>query len=294
MIANTEYLFHVELFGFTERERMVFSSMFKLSEMRSRTYREWDGTTPPHPDCVMLDMDAQNARTRTDQEIALHAPYPIILIGGNCPKEMTPAAHLQRPVRWAELLLTLDNTFRSRLRVQPGDSVPAQGEALPAETSGLQNEMELHQVEQWYDRKQPMNFKTDPAVLVVDPDERMENYIKAKLGNQHYQVDYTNNGEQALDLIELNRYNVVIVEAELSDMEGYEICKHLKKRQDRRRTASIVLTTRTSPLERMRARMAGCDAFLSKPIDPEKLLYALEKFLPDWRKEEVPAKAGAV
>ncbi|GEM_PF-944332 len=293
MIVNTEYLFHVELFGFTERERMVFSSMFKLSEMRSRTYREWDGQSPPHPDCLMIDLEADHARMRTDQEIALPSGYPIILIGGKCPREMTPAAHLQRPVRWAELLLTLDNTFRSRLRVQPGDSIPAHGEALPAETSGLQNEMELHQVDQWYDRSQAMTFTTDPAVLVVDPDNRMENYIKAKLGNQKYQIDYASSGDRALDLIELNRYNVVIVEAELPDMEGYEICKALKKRDDRRKIAAIVLTTRTSPLERMRARMAGCDAFLSKPIDPEKLLRALEKFLPDWHREEAPLKMGA-
>lgn len=287
MIVNTEYLFHVELFGFTERERMVFSSMFKLSEMRSRTYQEWTTSKAGTPDCLLLDMTAADIRTRTDRETALPAGYPIILVGGETiPNGLNVEAHLQRPVRWAELLVTLDNIFRSRLKVSPEDIVAADALPLPPEASEIENELELQQVEPWYDRSSPLLFKTDPAVLVVDPDSRMGPYITAKLAGMRYRIDYAPSGDKAFDLLEMNRYNAVIVEAALPDMEGYEICKFLKKRQERRRTAAIVLTARTSPLERVRARMAGCDAFLSKPIDPAKLVKALEKFLPDWRSEK--------
>lgn len=287
MIVNTEYLFYVELFGFTERERMVFSSMFKLSEMRSRSYQEWTGSERPTPDCLLLDMTSSDARARTDRETALAGGYPIILVDGeNLPKGLRVDAHLQRPVRWAELLVTLDNIFRSHLRVAPEDMVAADALPLPPEASEIENELELQQVEPWYDRSNPLVFKTDPAVLVVDPDSRMGPYITAKLSGMRYRIDYAPSGDKAFDLLEMNRYNAAIIEASLPDMEGYEVCKFIKKREERRRTAAIVLTARTSPLERVKANLAGCDAFLSKPIDPSKLVKALEKFLPDWRTEK--------
>lgn len=285
MIANTEYLFRVELYGFTERERMVFSSMFKLSEMRSRTYQEWDGSTSNQPDCLLIDGNAENVRMRIDREIALATPYPIIQIGGEIPKELNAAAHLPRPVRWAELLVTLDNVFRSRLRIE-SDHIAADNTPLPPEASEIQNELELQQVEQWFDRSNTLVFKTDPAVLVVDPDEKMGPYISAKLSGMRYRVDYVSSGDKAFDLLEMNRYNAVFVEINLPDINGYEICKYLKKREDRRRTASIILASKTTPIERVRANLAGCDAFLAKPIDPDKLIKILEKFLPDWQINE--------
>jgi CheY-like chemotaxis protein len=45
------------------------------------------------------------------------------------------------------------------------------------------------------------------------------------------------------------------------------------------------------PLDRIRGALAGCNAFISKPIDPEKLTTIVRKFLPDCRPQEVPVTA---
>jgi two-component system cell cycle response regulator len=128
-------------------------------------------------------------------------------------------------------------------------------------------------------------FKTQPAVLVVDPDPTGGQYVSGKLAGSGYRVDYAATAAEAIKLLATHRYNCAILETRLPDSDGFDICKMLKESDNRRRTASIILTTSRNPIDRLRGTMAGCDAYLSKPVRPEKLLQTLEKFLPDWRME---------
>jgi CheY-like chemotaxis protein len=268
----------IELAGFPQREKTLFSSVFKVSEYRSFIYREWKTEETEPPICVLLDVDNDEHRLRLDLEAVRPDRYPIITIGKYAPNSLKIAAHIKRPIRGAEILHTIDTALGI-----PGAAKAPADAAQAEKLGGAENELELGQIDQWHDRSTPKTFKSDPAVLVVDPDPSGGNYISGKLAGTGYRVDHVPSVAEALTLLAQYRYNCVIHEVELPDKSGFELCALLKQRQDRRRTASIILTGSRNPLDRVRAASAGCDAFLNKPIEPQLLLRTLEKFLPDWR-----------
>lgn len=266
----------VELVGFPQRERTLISSLFKVSQYRPFIYREWKKDESDAAACLLLDVDDAEGRIRCELEALRTQACPIIGIGAELPKHLAFAAHVKRPVRWAEILHTIDTAL--------GIPVTNVADAQKAEQmSEAANELELNQIDQWYDRSAPKTFQSDPAVLVVDPDPAGGNYISSKLAGTGYRVDHVPSAAEAMTLLAQHRYNCVIHEMNLPDKPGFELCALLKQRQDRRRTASIILTASQNPLDRVRAVSAGCDAFLNKPIQPQLLLRTLEKFLPDWR-----------
>lgn len=278
MANETRVELKIEIAGFSQRDRTLLMSVLKVSELRHFTYREWITGDNKTPDCLLIDIDEPEQRMRCELEALRPGRYPIVAVGAEPPEKIKFAAHIKRPVRWAGILHTIDLA----LDIPSGAHAPAdkqQAEQLSTAT----NELEVGEIEHWYDRSEPVEFENDPAVLVVDPDPAGGNYISSKLAGTGYRVDHVSSVAEATDLLAKHRYNCVIHELELPDKSGIELCTLLKQRQDRRRTASIILTSSNDPLDRVRATSAGCDAFLSKPIQPILLLRTLEKFLPDWR-----------
>lgn len=301
-------IFTVQLLGFTPRERTLFGSVFNLSRGRPVRYVEFDPVLHPHADFYIVDTDASDAFAvfrRADPQT-----YGGALFVGEAQGEAN-APVVKRPVRWAEVLMRLDELPRPVHSAQVAaliaaglvelEQIPGEVLATPDETteSGstpaatvptptivrvqAENELEISSLPNWYDRDEVITFHTDPAVLVIDPDIAARRYMAAKFIDLKYRVDYAENGEQALEMINSRRYNAVFLETALPGVDGYEICKAIKGRPDRRRIAVIFVSSRTSTLDRVKGAMAGCDAFLAKPIDQDKLVAALDKFLPNWR-----------
>jgi two-component system, cell cycle response regulator len=275
---KSEVPVEVELVGFTQRDRMLFASLFKVSEMRLFNYLEWKPTDDKNPVCLLLDVDHDDHLMRADKEHVNPSGIPIIAIGEKVPSTIQVAAHIKRPIRWAEILHTLDSTLWKAAK--PDVPMPTEKSEGLAEA---ENDLEVQQIDPWYDKADgKKEFKSDPAVLVIDPDPSGGQYIRTKLAGSGYRVDHVASGTDGFAMLAKNRYNCVILETQLPDKDGFEICNMLKQRQDRRRTASIILTASQNPLDRMRGALAGCDAFLNKPVKPDQLLKTLEKFLPDW------------
>jgi twitching motility two-component system response regulator PilG len=63
--------------------------------------------------------------------------------------------------------------------------------------------------------------------------------------------------------------------------DGYQVCKLIKgNKQAVKRTAVVMLTSRSSPFDKLRGSLAGCDEYLTKPVDENHLLEVIAKFLP--------------
>ncbi len=278
---NNSELMDVEILGFKPNERVLLASMFKVSEMRTRAYREWQPSEKSRPDCVLIDIDDKEAKLRLDLASVRKKNSPIVTIGTITNQNANVDAHIQRPIRWAGILHTLDTVL--------GEIVETHSLTEPQaeEFSNRVNDLEIKQLDPWYDRNQPpKEFLTDAAVLVVDPDPVVSKFISTRLASSGYRVDHATTVTQATELIQVSRYNCIVLEMDLPDQDGIKFCKLIKQSPDkRRRTAIIILTANRNIVDRMRGSLAGCDAFLSKPVDPNNLLVTLEKFLPNWKKK---------
>jgi two-component system cell cycle response regulator len=292
-MAANQHKLDIALVGFNDRERLLMNSIFKVSG----NYREWQQGSKAQPDYVLMDAGTDNGRAAAGRELEHPSGSPIVAVGAQVAGKSI-AAYIPRPFRWGDVLNTLANLTKSmhpstdrEAGVKPAEAQrPAElssgnpvadAPAAPIDDlSGDSFGISISDVPGADD--QARVYKTVGAVLVVNPNPKGWRHVSAEVANLGYRVDHVSTGEAAALLLANFRYNCVIVETQLPDQEGIELCKFLKEKQGRRRIATIILTTSRNPIHRIKSKYAGCDAFISKPVDREELARTLKKFLPEY------------
>jgi signal transduction histidine kinase/DNA-binding response OmpR family regulator len=93
-------------------------------------------------------------------------------------------------------------------------------------------------------------------------------------------VDVAANGREALAMCRTAPYDIVFMDCQMPEMDGYEATRVLRREESGRHTPVIALTANSMPGDREECLRAGMDAHLSKPIRPEELAAALARWLP--------------
>ena len=123
------------------------------------------------------------------------------------------------------------------------------------------------------------------TVLVVDDNATVRMFMQAKLAPFGFEVDIAETGEEAIGLSATQEYTCVFLDVVLPGIDGYQVCKLIKSnKQAIKKTAVVMLTSRSSPFDKLRGSIAGCDEYLTKPLDEDRLLEVIAKFLPSSRK----------
>jgi heavy metal response regulator len=102
------------------------------------------------------------------------------------------------------------------------------------------------------------------TILVVEDEVKITRFIKKGLEMEHYTVEVAYDGETALELAEINNYDLVILDIMLPKMDGVEVCKKLREKKIE--TPIIMLTARNTVEDRIRGLDAGADDYLVKPF----------------------------
>jgi two-component system copper resistance phosphate regulon response regulator CusR len=110
-------------------------------------------------------------------------------------------------------------------------------------------------------------------VLLVEDETRVAGFIAKGLREQSYAVDLAGDGEQALYLAEVNRYDVVILDVLLPKKNGHTVCREL--RRSGFAAPILMLTARDSIDDRVAGLDSGADDYLVKPFDFKELLARL-------------------
>jgi CheY-like chemotaxis protein len=116
-------------------------------------------------------------------------------------------------------------------------------------------------------------------VLIVDDTETMRLYEQMLLAGQGYELELAENGVQALDKIKANKPNLVLLDIMMPEMDGIECCRQIKS-EDGTRDIKVVMVTTKSEYEKVKeAFAAGCDDYVTKPINRVELLSKLKELL---------------
>jgi signal transduction histidine kinase/DNA-binding NarL/FixJ family response regulator len=105
-------------------------------------------------------------------------------------------------------------------------------------------------------------------ILVVDDHEQMRKYLKKILHN--YNVTEAENGEEAINILQNNKFELILTDYMMPVMDGETLVKQLKHKQDK--TPVIVLTARTDHQGKLSMLRLGIDGYLQKPFMEEELL----------------------
>ena len=114
-------------------------------------------------------------------------------------------------------------------------------------------------------------------ILVVDDDKHTRMLLKAILENASYTVTTANDGLEALDTLEKQHIDLVVLDIMMPNMDGYELTKTI--RQTDNALPILMVTAKQLPQDEKRGFLVGTDDYITKPIDEEKLLLRIKALL---------------
>lgn len=122
-----------------------------------------------------------------------------------------------------------------------------------------------------------MNKKNNtPKILVVEDDLNICNLITRFFKNQNYQMESANDGTTALEIFPSFLPDLVILDINLPDMLGYDLCEKMQKINN---AFILILTSRNDITDKKKGFKKGADDFLTKPFNIEELAFRIEAIL---------------
>lgn len=113
-------------------------------------------------------------------------------------------------------------------------------------------------------------------ILIVDDSSAMRAYVRAALeGERPAEVSEATSGFEALRLLPRQKFDVVIVDINMPNINGLELISFMRKSETHRTTPLLIISTEASPRDRERALSLGANAYLAKPFTSEQLLQAV-------------------
>jgi CheY-like chemotaxis protein len=122
-------------------------------------------------------------------------------------------------------------------------------------------------------RHEEHNFR----VLAVDDSPLMRTFLQNKLQPYGIQPEFASSGEEALFKISKQHFDLIFLDVMLPGMDGYDVCKMIKKNKDNNLMKVVMLTSKDKTFDKIRGTMAGCDSYLTKPVDELKLRAIIER-----------------
>ena len=128
-------------------------------------------------------------------------------------------------------------------------------------------------------RPRPSSRGFKLSVLVVDDVADVTEMIALFLQHAGYDVATANSATKALRLADERRFNLIISDIGMPEMNGYELAASLRRHTDYQGIPIIAVTGYSEYDDRTRALQSGFNAHLTKPIDPEELLKLMNELL---------------
>ena len=126
------------------------------------------------------------------------------------------------------------------------------------------------------------------TVLIVDDEPNIVQLVRITLEDSRVQVLEAADGTTALDRAAAFRPDLVLLDVDLPDVSGLEVCRRLREDAELAKTKIVMLTAAAQRDDVARGLAAGADEYLTKPFSPVRLLSLVEQLMPHtirWRPE---------
>jgi len=117
-------------------------------------------------------------------------------------------------------------------------------------------------------------------VLVVEDQSDNRQVMCDMLASAGYDVLEAVTGEQGLELARTEKPDLILMDVKLPGLDGLEVTRRIKSMASLSEIPVIIVTSYAASDDNVRAIEAGCDAYVSKPVSPRRLLGKVREFLP--------------
>lgn len=116
-------------------------------------------------------------------------------------------------------------------------------------------------------------------MMVVEDERTIQVLIQDLLEMWGHDVQGASTGDQAIELLSQNEYDLVVLDIMLGAVSGYDVLDAMSRLGVRERTRVVVVTGRATEWDYLLGWMRGADEYLPKPFDPVRLKQVLEELL---------------
>ena len=295
---------NVLLLGFVPFEKSTFESFFKLVGRRDTFYK----IVPDVAQAQVLLINGDNPTAVQWANASVKSPQKAMYIGPPDPTGKWPAA--PRPIKLTTVLGLLDVLVMAD-KVPPQDSLVSQAtpvrreeamvmatttrapvsvtEALKPRTKDAVRQG-LGRGSSNFGESNFLGLGTTPVssstaqvyddILVVDDSDVALKFMQNRITRYGFRAELARSGEEALTRMSSERYKFVFLDVMMEGLDGYQTCRAIKQRKYASGKAPIVvmLTSRGGSIDKIRGGLAGCDAYLTKPLNEAELLKVLSKY----------------
>jgi len=113
--------------------------------------------------------------------------------------------------------------------------------------------------------------------LIVDDSAAIRKQLEIELRDAQIRTEFAETGEEALEKAAQQHYDLVFLDIIMPGIDGYEVCKSLRKRPEMKKTPIIMLSGKTSPLDEVQGVLAGASTYLTKPVKHEQFQQTLKR-----------------
>ncbi len=114
-------------------------------------------------------------------------------------------------------------------------------------------------------------------ILTVDDSASMRQMVAFTLRSAGYDVDEAEDGKIALDKARVARFNCVVADVNMPNMDGISLIRELRQLSDYKFTPLLMLTTEAGLDKKQEGKAAGATGWIVKPFDPEQLVATIKK-----------------
>ncbi len=114
-------------------------------------------------------------------------------------------------------------------------------------------------------------------ILVVDDDKNTRLLLKAVLENANYSVATATNGAEALEVMDKEHIDLIVLDVMMPTMDGYELTRTLRESQNN--LPILMISAKQLPVDKHKGFLAGTDDYITKPIDDEEMLFRIKALL---------------
>ena len=119
-----------------------------------------------------------------------------------------------------------------------------------------------------------------PHILIVDDEPNIVMSLEFLMRKAGYQVSIARNGTEALEAIDHAAFDVVLLDIMMPDVDGYQVCRHLRQHPARQTTRVIMLSAKSKDADVQKGYDAGADLYLPKPFSTRQLMEKVRELLP--------------
>jgi CheY-like chemotaxis protein len=283
MPARRAEHYTVALQGFSEFERGALASFFRLAAERVPSYAQVDSVE--RSDFVIADADHAASLRMVD---AAGRQQDTVFVGAQAPQGAM--AWLPRPIEPVHILRELDAMVEQRnsgpgalaaalatpLRAAPAAAAAGSPQEPRSSRWGSSNFAAL-------DTPPPGN---GPDVLVAEDSGIARRFLQMRLQRLGYRVHLANDGEAVMTAVRRQTFALIFLDVVLGppgSLDGLKICQQLKhhpRYAGEHGPKIIIVTGLSGAVDRVRGSLAGCDAYLTKPLLDAEFMHALHTLDP--------------